>query len=463
MSDQRRGPVLPDATPIRRSSSSSQRRPSYSSGSSSRSSQRTSSRSYESSRSSSRRSSDYGRSSDRRYSGNGGNKKKKRRFKSSFYFLAGLAVYALILLILCAIFLGYADRSLKKFEKSQSTYYMDDYVKNFRASLDAGTLPAEYSMGSSSAFEPADKKLQGVLAAANGKELTYEKDGSSYNTEEPIYNILAGDQPIAQIQLEATNARVVFAILTVMDWEIKDAKLLGGETGSDYYINAPEGYSITVNGVPVGSEYKTGKVSDSNKLLVNAKEYVNIPETVEYMIPGLTEEPVVAIRDESGQEVGVSKDGNTYIAGVADGSAGGTMPADLEETALEIAKTWSLFMTDDLSGGNHGLKTVQQYLIPGSAYDEMAKGWAGGIDITFTSAHTLGNPAFKNIAVTNYVRYTEDCFSCHIYFDKPMHLTRTGADIVDTTDSDYVFVKYEGKWCLVDMTASQQSGEQPTE
>ena len=38
-----------------------------------------------------------------------------------------------------------------------------------------------------------------------------------------------------------------------------------------------------------------------------------------------------------------------------------------------------------------------------------------------------------------------------------------GADIVDTTDSDYVFVKYEGKWCLVDMTASQQSGEQPTE
>ena len=459
MSDQRRGPVLPDATPVRRKSSSTQRRSSYSSSgssrSASRSSSRSSSRAYESS---SRRSADYGHSSDRRYSSGSGNKRKKRKFKSSFYFLTGLTVYAIILLILCAIFLGYADRSLRRFEKSQSTYFMDEYVKNFKASLDAGTIPEGLALDSSNAFEPAEKKLGKLIAATNGKELTYEKDGSSYNTEEPIYNILAGGQPVAQVQLEATNAKVVFAILTVMDWNVTSLKLLGQDTGSDYYINAPEGYSITVNGVAVGSEYLTGNAS-GNPLLVNAKEYVSVSDTVEYKIPGLSEEPVVEVRDGSGNEVACSKDGNRYFAAVVSGEGSGEMPSDLEETALEIAKTWSLFMTADLTGGNHGLKTIQQYLIPGSAYDEMAKGWAGGIDITFTSAHTLSNPPFKNIAVTNYIRYSEDCFSCHIYFDKPMHLTRTGADIVDTTDSDYVFVRYEGKWCLVDMSAAQQSEE----
>ena len=47
--------------------------------------------------------------------------------------------------------------------------------------------------------------------------------------------------------------------------------------------------------------------------------------------------------------------------------------------------------------------------------------------------------------------------TCHIKFDKPMHLTRTGEDIVDSTSSTYLFVKYNGQWCLVDMVADTEN------
>ena len=375
--------------------------------------------------------------------------------KSLFYFLCILGGYTLILLILAAIFLGYADRSLKKFERSQSTYAMDKYVEKFEKDLSAGTLPEGFASEHASAFESSDITLANLQAAAGGKTITYEKDAASYNTEEPIYDLLANGQEFGKVTLSATNSRVVFAILTIMDWDVKKAELTNVESGTVYTISAPADYKVMVNGVEVGSEYLTGK-SVSLPLFANAKEYLSVPEIVEYKLPPLNNEPVVTALNENGEEAFVSRDGNAVSVSFGRATE---MPEDLKETALEIAKTWSLFMTADLRGSKYGLDTVRQYLIPDSFYDGLAKDWAGGIDITFTSAHTLKSNPFENVEVSDYVRYTDDCFSCHISFDKPMHLTRTGEDIVDSTHSTYLFVKNNGQWCLVDMVADTDNAD----
>jgi len=375
--------------------------------------------------------------------------------KSLFYFLCILGGYTLILLILAAIFLGYADRSLKKFERSQSTYAMDKYVEKFEKDLSAGTLPEGFASEHASAFESSDITLANLQAAAGGKTITYEKDAASYNTEEPIYDLLANGQEFGKVTLSATNSRVVFAILTIMDWDVKKAELTNVESGTVYTISAPADYKVMVNGVEVGSEYLTGK-SVSLPLFANAKEYLSVPEIVEYKLPPLNNEPVVTALNENGEEAFVSREGNAVSVSFGRATE---MPEDLKETALEIAKTWSLFMTADLRGSKYGLDTVRQYLIPDSFYDGLAKDWAGGIDITFTSAHTLKSNPFENVEVSDYVRYTDDCFSCHISFDKPMHLTRTGEDIVDSTHSTYLFVKNNGQWCLVDMVADTDNAD----
>ncbi|MBR6094869.1 MAG: hypothetical protein IKP92_07615 [Lachnospiraceae bacterium] len=380
-------------------------------------------------------------------------RKKKFRIRSRFFYLCFLLVYTVILLIVSAIFLGYVNRSLKKYEKSQSTFAMEEYFNGFKESLGRGELPEGFVSESASQFESADVKLNNLLSATNGRTLAYEKDANSYNTEEPVYDITADGEKVAEVTLTAVNPQVILGILTIMDWEVKSAELEKTGDTQDYIINAPSGYKVTVNGVEVSDNYLTGNNANL-KLFANASDYVTIPQMVEYKIPALSAQPTVTVTDEAGTEHGCTLSGNTFTAAFGTESE---MPSDLSAEALNIAETWSLFMTADLGGAKYGLDKVRQYLIPDSFYDGLAKGWAGGIDITFTSAHTLQNPAFKNVEIGEYIRYTDDCFSCHIRFDKPMHLTRTGEDIVDSTSSTYLFVKYNGQWCLVDMVADTEN------
>ena len=425
------------------------RRSSSGSGSRRSSGSRSSAGSHRSSGSSRRSSANSYRNSYDRYGKVG--KKKKRKFKSSFYFLCFLAVYTAFLILLGIIFLIYTDRSLKTFEKSQSFYAFEQYLQGFKESLVANELPEGFASENASAFESQDVLLQTLQSLTEGKNISYEKDSNSYNTEEPIYDILADGEPIAKVTLSAYNERVVFVILTAMDWKVEKAELMNAGDLTDYTITAPEGYLVTVNGVNVGNEYLTGK-SESLPLFENAAEFITVPNMVEYQIPALSKAPEVQIKNPDGNDIAFTQDGTSYRAQFGVESE---MPEDLKETALNIAETWSLFNTDDLKGGSHGLETVRKFLIPDSHYDSLAKGWASGVDITFTSAHTLKNPAFENVNVDHYIRYTDDCFSCHIDFDKPMHLTRTGDDIVDSTHSTYLFVNYNGNWCMVDMIADK--------
>ena len=74
-------------------------------------------------------------------------------------------------------------------------------------------------------------------------------------------------------------------------------------------------------------------------------------------------------------------------------------------------------MTNDLA-----FSRIRGYLIPGSYQYEVAQKYATGVDITFTSRHTLDDPAFTGNTVTNFVWITEDCFSVDISFVKHMRL-----------------------------------------
>ena len=89
-------------------------------------------------------------------------------------------------------------------------------------------------------------------------------------------------------------------------------------------------------------------------------------------------------------------------------------------------------MTDDLNGELHGLYTVYDFLIKDSDYYRYAYEWATGIDITFTSTHTIDS--FTNERVTNFNQYNENCFSCEVYFEKNMSLYRGSTYVGARTD-----------------------------
>ena len=108
-----------------------------------------------------------------------------------------------------------------------------------------------------------------------------------------------------------------------------------------------------------------------------------------------------------------------------------------EVDVLDIAKNWSLFMSNDLS-----FDKMSKYLIKGSYQYNVAVKYATGIDIKFVSGHGFPAVPFSQESVTNFVWISDDCFSVDISFVKHMIL-RTGVAVDDSMNDRFYFVKYD--------------------
>jgi hypothetical protein len=244
-----------------------------------------------------------------------------------------------------------------------------------------------------------------------------------------------------------------------MDWNVENVEAVLEVETQDYSIWVPDTYQVTVNGVTLTEAELTGE-KEEHPELANALAYADIPEIVEYQVPGLIYQPEIRIYDAAGAEVEYEPDeaGNVFV-GYAHFDE---LPQAYYDTALLMARTWDDFLTDDLEGASHGLVVIQQYLIRDSYYWNIAVDYANGIDITFISPHTLLDPPCSNIRLTDFVLYSENCFSCHVYFEKNMCLTVTGQTSVNTIDSTFYFVQYDDTddgvdnphWTIVDMEAN---------
>ena len=117
---------------------------------------------------------------------------------------------------------------------------------------------------------------------------------------------------------------------------------------------------------------------------------------------------------------------------------------------LDFAKKWSLFLTNDLSGGRHGFDILSTNLIKDSYMWKMAYAWATNIDITFTSSHTV--QSFTNETISNFIIYNNNAFSCDVYLEKNMNVARIGAQ-TDKMHERLYFVFLDNSWKLVNMQA----------
>ncbi len=396
------------------------------------------------------------------YSSQGRRQAAAQKKKKLPIFWICLGVYTLVLLIFAWRFLKYTDDSLVKYENAQSENAMKGFLSEFTAMANSGTLADRITMPKTSGeFESADVYKNMYLDSLKGvKSYAYEKDPGSYLTEEPVYDIMADGEMVAKMTLSASNEHTIFGILTVMDWQIKEILPVFKAASHEYTVKVPDTYKVTVNGVELGEKYLTG-TAEKDPGLENVSKYVSIPAIEEYKISGLANTPDIKVYDASGNEVEYTPDANGNVT-VAYAPETGEIPQERYDTALDIAKTWDNFLTDDLGGEAHGLSKVQKYLIKDSDYWNLARDYAYGIDITFISAHTMKEPPYSGVALTDYVSYGDNCYSVHIYFEKNMHLTKTGQDRVNVMDSTFWFVYYDDTddgqdnphWAIAEMIAA---------
>ncbi len=449
-----------DSSSSRRSASGSTS--DHSSRTSERSSRRssTSGAGSSSGRSSSGSASNHSRRTSERSSRRSGAAEAKRGI-SAFYICYIILAVLLILLILF-VFL-YVRSSLVTYEKNQPDNFMEDLVQslskdeNERIKVENLCYPA----GSSSPYENAEEMKTQLNQTLQSADLSYELDSNSYDSNAPVYRILADGEDILHVQLYTTKSENRMGILTIAYLDVEDiVPAQGGETGSlqddgtyKCTVHAPSTYTVLLNGVELPNDLQTGEAEILDEFQ-NFAQYTDLPEMVTYEVSGLSYPPVVTALNEQGENAEFTADDGTvdisytYTTGEAAEELGSQVDA------LYITETWSKLMTDDLDGENHGIAQVRAYLIPDSYLDNMAYDFANSVDIQFVSVHTLDE--FANESVSNYIMYSPNCFSCDVYFEKIMSVYEN-ADRTDVFNSRVYFVNVTDAavatpgWYMVDM------------
>lgn len=305
------------------------------------------------------------------------------------------------------------------------------------------------------------------IADRNGNEVSYAVHDYQVNAEFYNYSLTLPSALTVELngevcqgeKLEGNRIRYDICVLTKPEMNITDyygniVRYEGGDELPLTYITilADSRYAVEVSGKAVPEKAVSGYENPEYKALSALVK--GLPQIKEYDIAVLEADAEIKVTDETGNPVSFDKSQKmldfTLQTKVFD-----TVPEEVsaEVDVLKVAQIWSLFMSQDAS-----FKQLEKYLIPDSYQYDVVKKYATGVDITFTSAHTLANPAFTDASVTNFSWITEECFSVDISFVKHM-IVGSGKRVDDLMNDRFYFVKYDatddgidnGAWKIASM------------
>lgn len=339
-------------------------------------------------------------------------------------------------------FFSMADWSIDSYEPyfADTVYNLMVYRPDGMKVLINGTEPSEEERDAASEIP-----LYSVKGLLNEPRIEYHGEGGEIvpyttqdNTVMPILysyplrlpagiGVEINGKPAAGIPTE--DGQLVYTVCEMEPPKVSISDVYGkrytylGEFEADFYtytVTVPEDHTVTINGINAEELGTVKYMEHADAQVLLEKAGVQLVNTKSCTFTLLTKAAAVEVTDSSGAMTSYALSEPSLVIGTEVGSE--TVPEDIaaQLDVLEIAKTWSRFMTDDLEGDTHGLAQVQQYFIKDSDYYRYAEEWATGPDIKFTSLHTIDS--FTNESVTDFIRYGEDCFSCEVYFEKNMSL-----------------------------------------
>ena len=339
-------------------------------------------------------------------------------------------------------FFSMADWSVQGYEPiiADTVYNLTVYRPEGTRVFINGTEPAEDELDAAS--EITAFNLQGLLHEpvieyrnSDNAIITYTTENNivkpalyNYRLELPV-GIEVGINGKPAVGEPADDGQLVYNVCEMEQPKVSVADVNGvkytfiGDFEADFHsfaVTVPAEYKVSVNGRDV-EEFGTVRYTEhADAAVLLDKAGVQLKDTKTCSFTLLSEDASVMVTDESGAEKPYLMSQPALIIDAEVGSD--TIPEDIAQQLdiMDVAKTWSKFMTDDLEGDTHGLAEVQKYFIKDSDYYRYAAEWATGPDIKFTSPHTLDS--FTGEKISNFIQYNENCFSCEVYFEKNMSL-----------------------------------------
>lgn len=359
--------------------------------------------------------------------------KKKKAFK------IGFMIYLLTLAAICTVFLLYVWNTMIKYESMQPKGAMEQLIKEITVE-DMDFTQTE----NPSEFEDEDIFIAQMEERIDGADLYFRQREGSYDAKAPVFDVYDNEDLLYTVTLKEKKEIRMMLILSASEWEIESV-IPNVELG-EYAVNitVPDNYEVKVNGI-ILEEEKHGGVKSPIEKLEYSGEYTQVPELVSYRFEGLVNEPVIEVSDWKQEKIDVSDDGSQILI---DCFPTEQIPEDLQEYVLEAVKTYSNFFSRDLEGCQKSTKPIRHLFPEDSYYLEMAENYRRH-DMWMYSGHNA--PVFDKEKVTNYTVYSDTLFSCEVFFEKTMILTKGGGKRVDTVHDVYYFVKIDGNWLISDI------------
>lgn len=343
-----------------------------------------------------------------------------------------------------AVVIRYVQKCLILYEAAQPEYFVEELTGR----LINGGISSIFKVGEASTrFESAEDIAAYYDKSVQGKTLVWQQDKASYDVTSPVYRIYADEAPVGVLTLRETSSEPLMFILTLCEWEVASAEPVMAAPSESVTVAVPESCSVLVNGEALGAGELTGNFTVPEQFRY-VKDYVAVPGIVEYHVQGLFEKPVVEICDASGTVIGYTEDyeaGHTQIT--VDTFPVSEMDPQLAAQILENAERYTNFFSRDLPGCRISVEPIADMFPMDSYYLELAENYRKE-DMWMYSAHST--PTFENEKVSEYIRYSDELFSCVIYFDKRIVLN-TREVRIDTTHTRFFYGYVEGGWKILDM------------
>lgn len=374
---------------------------------------------------------------------------KKTKKPMSLYKKA-LLIYTGIIITLVIVLLVYVSICIKEYDK----YDLDNFIKNSVADLsnkdfvniidDKALSVSKYENFKSKKdiIKAIDKSLEDT------KKITYKEVEEESTNKKPVYDIYYNGGKVLKIKLANKGQIQKIKLLNYTKWEVVDVKSYIEKGLYEVKANIPEDYKLYINEKEV-----TDKIESSNVSLALFSQFTEVKKYNSYEITGLIKKPKVVIKNASGKEIKpIIKDGvytieETYFKTDDNEVAQSKLVQSFD--VLAFAEKYSLFLTNDLSGSYHGFSQMKNYVIEGTDMYKRIYDWAHGIDITFTSKHTLKKPTFTNEKLSNFVIYSDKAFTVDVSLEKNMRVK--GEDRIMKMNDRLSFVYYDGGWKLINM------------
>ena len=366
---------------------------------------------------------------------------KKRSFPL-FWILYALFVLAMVIFWICVI--RYVKRSLLVYEASQPGQKMESIMEELRQT---GLSSYVTCKGEVSRFETEQSYVGEFMERTEGAILFYTQDKANYDVSAPKYELYANGDPVGYVTLREVSSKPLMGILSLSEWELGDVELICAEAKHTVRITVPEDYQVLLNGIPMEeSEVTAREVSEEFRY---ASEYVPVPAFVTYEAEGLLKAPQVDILDGEGTPVtAVPTIQGDRTELVLRDFAETEMPEDLKAMALEHAERYTNFFSTDLEGCRQSVRPIKDMFPENSYYLQLADTYRREDMWTYSDHST---PVFSEEEVSHYISYSPELFSCEIFFNKTMVLTKTGSRRVDTTHSRVYYGLLDGEWKILDI------------